>query len=202
MSAGIAAVILAAGRGARFGAERNKLLARIDGQPLVRRVALAALASRAKKTIVVAGHARGAIEAALAGLPVRFAYNPDFASGLASSLRAGLATAIEADGALVLLGDMPGVSPLVIDALIAAFERSPGAAAVVPTCGGRRGNPVLLARAIFPRIAMLGGDEGARKLLRSIEGVVELPLEDDAVLADVDTPADLARLTRSRYSHP
>lgn len=192
----VSAIVLAAGCGARFDASRNKLLADLGGRPLLRRVAEAALASRAGNTIVVTGCARGEIEAALGGLSLAFVYNPDFASGVASSLQAGL-SAVDADAALVLLGDMPGVSAKVIDTLIAAFEQAPGCAAVVPVRQGRRGNPVLLARAIFPQIAALEGDEGARRLLRSLAGVVEVPIDDDGVLADVDTPADLERFRRS-----
>jgi len=193
----IAAIILAAGRGSRYGAEDNKLLVEMDGQPLLRRVAEAALTSRACRVVVVTGHAREEIEAALAGLPVSFAHNADFASGLALSLRAGLAAVENADGVVVLLGDMPGVSADVVDRLIAAFEKAPACAAVIPTCRGRRGNPVLIARAIFPQVMQLRGDEGARKLLRSIDGVVELPLDDAFILADIDTPADLLRFKRS-----
>lgn len=190
----IAALLLAAGRGARFGASANKLLADFDGRPLIRRAAEAALASRLRRVIVVTGHQRVEIEAALAGLPLSFVPNPDFSRGLASSLRRGLTAAGDAEGVIVLLGDMPAVSPRLIDALVSAFEKAPGAAAVVPVRGGRRGNPALLARRLFPALAALEGDEGARRLLRETDGVVELPVEDDAVLADVDTPADLARL--------
>lgn len=197
MSVDIATLILAAGRGARYGAAQSKLLVEIDGAPIIRRVTQAALASRAARAVVVTGHSRETIEAALAGLSVAFVFNPDFASGLASSLRTGLSAVAGADGALALLGDMPGVTPRIIDALIAAFEKEPTSAAVVPTSDGRRGNPVLLSRALFPRVAMLSGDEGARKLLREASGVVELPLDDEGVLADVDTPADLARFRRS-----
>ncbi|WP_442754752.1 nucleotidyltransferase family protein [Methylocystis sp. JAN1] len=197
MSMAVAAIILAGGRGVRFGGRENKLLAAIDGEPVLRRVAWAALASRAAPPVVVTGHARNDIEAALADLPVRLTHNPLFASGLASSLRAGLAAAADVDAAVILLGDMPGVSPRIVDALIEAFEAAPQGAAVVPTCHGRRGNPVLLPRAIFPQVALLEGDEGARKLLRARQNVVELPLDDDRVLADVDAPADLARFKRS-----
>ncbi|WP_424361384.1 nucleotidyltransferase family protein [Methylocystis parvus] len=202
MSVDIAAIILAAGRGARYGAAQSKLIADIDGVPIIRRVAQAALASRAARAVVVTGHAKKEIEAALSGLPVAFVFNPDFASGLASSLRTGLSAVADADGALALLGDMPGVTPSIIDALIAAFEKEPTSAAVIPTSDGRRGNPVLLSRALFPQVAMLEGDEGARKLLRETRGVVELSLDDEGVLADVDTPADLMRFRRSRYSRP
>ena len=75
----------------------------------------AVLDSKASKTIVVTGHARDEIERALAGLPLVFAYNPDFASGMASSLRVGLAHATHSAGALALLADMPGVTSTILD---------------------------------------------------------------------------------------
>lgn len=190
----IVAILLAAGRGSRFGDLANKLLADLDGRPLIRRAAEAALASRLRRVIVVTGHQRAKIETALSGLRLSFAHNCDFASGLASSLRRGLAAAADADGVIVLLADMPAVSPRIVDALVSAFEREPGVPAVVPLRGGRRGNPALLSKRLFSRLARLEGDEGARRLLSALDGVLELPVEDDAVLADVDTPADLARL--------
>ena len=128
----VAAIVLAAGRGARFDAARGKLLADYRGCPLARHAVRAALASKASKTIVVTGHARGDVEQALAGLPVNFAHNPDFASGVASSLRVGLARAADSAGALILLADMPAVGSATLDQLIAAFERAPGCAAVAP----------------------------------------------------------------------
>ncbi|WP_363346080.1 nucleotidyltransferase family protein [Methylocystis echinoides] len=189
----ISVVLLAAGRGSRFGGASNKLLADFDGRPLVRRAAEAALASRARDTIVVTGHGRPEIEAALAGLPLSFAHNPDFASGLASSLRKGLAAAAAADAVIVLLADMPGVSSGLIDGLIFAFEKAPEAPAIVPVQGGRRGNPALLAKSLFPRLMALEGDEGAKRLLSELDGVIELPVDED-VLNDVDVPSDLDRL--------
>ena len=146
----VAAIVLAAGRGARFDATQSKLLADFGGRPLVRRAVEAALGSRASKTIVVTGHARDEIEPALAGLPLVFAHNPDFASGMASSLRAGLAHAADSAGALALLADMPGVASPMLDQLIEAFNRAPDRAAVAPVYQGRRGNPVLLASPPVP----------------------------------------------------
>ena len=106
----IAALVLAAGRSTRMGGP-NKLLAEIDGRPLVRIAAEQALASRASPVIVVTGHQRERVERALAGLPVTFVHNPDFAEGLSTSLKAGIAAVpAEADGAIVCLGDMPQVS--------------------------------------------------------------------------------------------
>jgi molybdenum cofactor cytidylyltransferase len=194
----VAAVVLAAGRSSRFhaagGAEETKLVAKLDGKPVVRHVVEAALASRARPVIVVVGHARGAVQAALAGLPATIVLNPDYAAGLASSLRTGLvATPTDVGGALILLGDMPRVEAPLIDALIDAFETRPNAQAVAPVHGGRRGNPVLLSRTLFERAGTLEGDEGARRLLATLpEGdIVEIAATGPGVAFDVDTPSDL-----------
>src|SRR5271163_4573153 len=184
----IAAIILAAGRSSRYlaggGAEASKLVACYRGEQLVRRVARAALASRARPVVVVTGHARIDVEAALAGLPLAFAFNPDFASGLASSLRIGVAALPDtALGAVVLLGDMPDVEAAIIDRIVKVFLTSADALAAVPVHAGRRGNPVLLGRALFAAVARLEGDEGARRLLLGADRdrVVEVPFDDAAV---------------------
>jgi molybdenum cofactor cytidylyltransferase len=195
----IAAIILAAGRSSRYlaggGAGASKLVARYRGEQLVRRVARAALASRARPVVVVIGHARIDVEAALAGLPLAFAFNPDFASGLASSLRTGVAALPEAAlGAVVLLGDMPDVEAEMIDRIVETFAAHPDALAAVPVHAGRRGNPVLLGRELFAAVARLEGDEGARRLLREADPdrVAEVLFDDAAVVLDIDTPDDLA----------
>ncbi|MBV9289076.1 MAG: nucleotidyltransferase family protein, partial [Hyphomicrobiales bacterium] len=128
-------------------------------------------------------------------LPVTFVLNPDFVSGIASSLAVGLtATPAEADGAVVLLGDMPKVEARLIDALIAAFEAKPDARAVAPVQNGRRGNPVLISRSLFDRVRRLEGDEGARRLIATLDkrDIVEIDAEDWDATFDVDTPTDLA----------
>jgi molybdenum cofactor cytidylyltransferase len=191
----IVALVLAAGQGRRFGAA-NKLLAEVEGRPLLRRAVEAGLGSKATRMVVVTGHDRAAVEAALAGLPVTFVHNAGFASGMAGSLRAGLAAAGDADGVVVLLGDMPGVTARHVDALIDGFAAAPGASAIVPVRNRRRGNPALLARALFPRLQALEGDTGARRLLAEAEGVVELVENDDAILTDVDSPADIDAFRR------
>lgn len=195
----IAAIVLAAGRGLRFG-EAPKLLAQLDGRPLVRHVAEAAFASRARPVLVVVGHAADEVRSALHGLDVVVVENHDYAHGLSTSLKAGFgALAEDARGAVVLLGDMPGVDATVIDALIDAHAAA-SIAAVVPVAGGRRGNPVLIDRRLEPEIAALSGDQGAGGLLRTRDDVLELPVEAPGVLVDIDTPAaldDFARRQRS-----
>jgi molybdenum cofactor cytidylyltransferase len=202
----VAAIVLAAGRSSRYreagGAEETKLVAMLGGKPIVLRVVEAALASRARPVVVVVGNARSAVEAALGGLSTTIVFNPDYTTGLASSLRAGLAaTPADVDGALVLLGDMPNVEARLIDSLIGALEAQPKAQAIVPAEGGRRGNPVLLGGKLFDRARRLEGDEGARRLLVSLResDVVEIaPPPDSDVFFDVDTPSDLAAARRSR----
>ena len=191
----IAAVILAAGRSTRMGGP-NKLLAEIGGRPLVRIAAEEALASHAHPVIVVTGHQRDKVEAALEGLDVRRVHNPNFAEGLSTSVKAGLAAVPEdVDGAIVCLGDMPQVRAALIDKLTAAFEPERGALVVVPTIEGKRGNPVVWARRFFPELMALDGDIGARHLIaRYPEAVSEVPLTDTAALTDVDTPEALVRV--------
>jgi molybdenum cofactor cytidylyltransferase len=188
----IAAVVLAAGRSTRMGGP-NKLLAEIAQRPLIRIAAEEALASRAKPVIVVTGHQRDHVEKVLAGLPVRLVHNPDFAQGLGTSLRAGIAAVpADADGAIVCLGDMPQVDAALIDRLIGAFDPDRGALVVVPTFEGKRGNPVLWSRRFFPDLTAIEGDVGARHLIgRYGEAVVEVPVDGKAALTDVDTPEAL-----------
>lgn len=185
----IAAVVLAAGRSTHMGAV-NKMLAEIGGKPLVRIATEQALASRAKPVIVVTGHERERVEQALSGLPVRFVHNPDYADGLAGSVKAGIgAVPAESDGAIVCLGDMPQVDSGLIDKLLTAFDPERGALVVVPSIDGRRGNPVVWARRFFNDLMAITGDIGARHLIgQYAEAVVEVPLAGEAALTDVDTP--------------
>jgi molybdenum cofactor cytidylyltransferase len=188
----MAALVLAAGRSSRMGGP-NKLLEKIGGRPLVRIVAEAALASRARPVIVVTGHQHERVEAALAGLPVTFVHNAKYADGLGLSLKTGIAALpAQADGAIVCLGDMPQVDAALIDRLLDAFDPDKGALVVVPTIEGNRGNPVVWSRRFFPDLMAVEGDIGARHLIgRYAEAVTEVPLTGKAALTDVDTPEAL-----------
>ena len=189
---GVAAIVLAAGQSRRMRGA-NKLLARFGGAPLIRRVVARAIASKADPVIVVTGHAADELAAALEGLDVRFAHNPDFADGLATSLKAGLqAVPEEAAGALVLLGDMPEITTDIVGALIDAFQARSGSAIILPTIAGKRGNPVLWPRAFFPELMTVTGDTGARHILARHEEAVERLEIGAAAGLDVDTPEALA----------
>ncbi|APR04745.1 NTP transferase domain-containing protein [Thauera chlorobenzoica] len=188
----VAALVLAAGRSTRMGAE-NKLLLAVDGVPMALRAVMAARASRATSVTVVLGHEAGAVEAALAGSGAGFARNPDPAQGMSSSLRVGItALADDIDAVVVLLGDMPRISAAHVDRLIEAFDPAQPAI-IVPEHQGRRGNPVLWPRAFFAEMCALAGDQGARGLIeRYPERVVRIDVDDEAIFIDVDRPADLA----------
>lgn len=192
----IGAVILAAGQSSRYRAADpsavSKTVAMLDGKPLVRRVAEAALGAGLDPVIVVTGFAREDVEEALAGLSVAFVHNRAFASGLSSSLREGLA-AMPRDraGAAILLADMPMVGSSLLRSLAAAFAEHPRASAVAPAYGGRRGNPVIIAARLFDDVAKLKGDAGARLLLEGRDDVIEVPVDDAGVALDVDTPEAL-----------
>ena len=195
---GHAAVVLAAGQASRYraagGRQPTKLLEVIDDAPLVRHVVMAALGSAADPVILVTGHASEAVARAVADLSVTRVHNAAYAEGLASSLRAGIAAVPPScAGVVVLLADMPGIRSDLINALIARALDQPGAGAVVPTCNGRRGNPVLLGRALLPAVTRLAGDVGARHLLRDPAlQVAEVPWHDAGILNDVDLPEQVA----------
>ncbi|GAC1338173.1 MAG: hypothetical protein NVSMB26_25640 [Beijerinckiaceae bacterium] len=203
----VAAVILAAGRSTRFAGDKpatTKLTAELNGKPLVRHVADAALASRAGPVIVVIGHARDDVSAILSGLPLTIVHNEDYAAGLAGSLKTGIAhVPPDAAGAIVLLGDMPFITADIIDLLIQRFRETEGADAIVPVAEGRHGNPVLLARSLFHALAKLTGDEGARRLLQAPNiNIAELPIAGDGPRVDIDTPETLDHWRRRSEAPP
>jgi molybdenum cofactor cytidylyltransferase len=190
----IAALLLAAGKSSRMGS--NKMLEMIDGRPMVVRTAQRLLASRARPIVAVLGNMADAVDDALGRLPVERVHNPDFADGLSTSLKRGLAALPEdIDGAVVCLGDMPLIAGRDIDRLIAAFNPLEGRAIVVPTRRGKRGNPILWSRQFFAEMMALSGDQGARKLIdEHADLIAEIEMDNDSVLIDIDTPEALAEL--------
>ena len=189
----IGAVVLAAGMSSRMGA--NKLLQEWRGKALLRWTVEAALASEAKPVIVVTGHDATNTEAVLRGLDVVIVRNPAYRDGLSASLKSGLSALPEsADGALVMLGDMPEISANLVNRMIAAFSPPDGRSICVAVHQGKRGNPVLWSRAFFGEMAGITGDTGAKSLLATNEEQL-CEIETSAgVLRDVDTPEALARL--------
>ncbi|MEM7429167.1 MAG: nucleotidyltransferase family protein, partial [Pseudomonadota bacterium] len=183
------------GRSTRMGPE-NKLLKAIDGKAMVRRSVESLIASGVGSITVVTGHERGKVEAALEGLPVGFAHNPDYRDGLSTSLKAGIATLGDGvNAALIALGDMPFVEPALIGKLVSAFDPEEGRSICVPIFEGKRGNPVLWGSDYFQALARLQGDTGAKHLLAEFsEAVCEVESSERSVLVDFDTPEAFAGL--------
>ena len=193
----VAVVVLAAGKSTRMGGP-NKMLVEANGQPLVVYAVKAALASQAVEVVVVLGNmaeqVREAVTRAVPGGRLRFVTNPDFAQGLSTSVRTGLAAlGKDIDAAVVQLGDMPGVTAPLLDRLMAAFSPVEGRSICVPTVNGKRGNPVLWDRRFFAEIARIEGDSGAKHLIgEHADLVCEVEMAGDAAVTDIDTPEALA----------
>jgi molybdenum cofactor cytidylyltransferase len=192
----IGGLILAAGEARRFGAQ--KLLARLDGRPLVQHVIDAANASCLEDVALVVGAGADDLLAQLDLGRTRALRNPDPARGLASSLQIGLRSLDQRlHAALVLLGDVPGVTTALIDELVAR-GRETRASAVISVWRGRRSPPVVLHRGLWPAAFALQGDVGMREVLKG-QDVVEFAVSDAlGSLDDIDTPGDYARISRSR----
>ena len=173
---------------------RNKLLETVDGEPMVCHAARAAVTAAAgRPVVVVTGHERDRVESALRGFGVEFAHNPEYDAGLSTSLARGVAALPPGiEGALICLGDMPGVRARHLERLREAFDPETGAAICVATRRGKRGNPVLFAARFFPEMRDVEGDVGARHLIGAYADLVrEVEMPDDAVLLDIDSPSAL-----------
>ncbi|MBT7507226.1 MAG: nucleotidyltransferase family protein [Rhodospirillales bacterium] len=189
----IAVIVLAAGQSSRMG-DTNKLLAEVQGKTMLRHAVDAALGSRAVGVVVVTGFEADRINKSLNGLAVEVVHNEDFADGMRTSLKWGLAAlSDDIGGAIICLADMPGVKAADLDNLISAFDPHADRAVCVASYDGKRGNPVLWSQAFFSEIMELTGDVGARALLQKHAPVVhEVEMASDAVIQDVDTPDALA----------
>ena len=194
MSTGPSAIVLAAGLSRRAAPRHKLLLAAPDGsgRTVVRATAEAICAIRESlhEVIVVTGHAREAIEAALHGLPVRYVFAADFAAGMGHSLAAGVRSCFPGTpGFLVTPGDLPGLTGELAAQVVRAAARGGYRRHIVPTAQGARGHPVFLAASLRPALAALTGDAGARLLLNTPGETARtdlLELGDSAVLRDVD----------------
>jgi molybdenum cofactor cytidylyltransferase len=190
----VAAVLLAAGASTRFGTE-NKLVAEINGRPLVRATADAVLGAGIAEVVVVTGSEPGLVERALDGLSIRFSHNAGWPDGMGSSIATGVAALRDTvDAAFIVPGDMPLLTVGLLRSLIAAFERQNGAPIVYPTTpDGAQRNPVLWPSRLFPELRALSGPAGAKALLRPLLAESVAVACDPAIFVDIDTPADLLR---------
>jgi molybdenum cofactor cytidylyltransferase len=185
----IGAVVLAAGEGARFGGPKQ--LAELDGRPLLEHALIALAAVPAvERIVVVLGARTDEIRERVDLHGAEVVECPAWAEGQAASLRAGLTALDDVDGALILLGDQPGITPAAIEAVLAHFD---GTRALRAVYDGAPGHPVVMPRALVPSALELQGDEGARELLEEA-GVRRIEVGHLCQPIDVDTPADLDRL--------
>ena len=193
---GASAIVLAAGSGSRFGG--RKLLAPYRGRTLIEATLSGLHGAPVDEIIVVVGKEAEELQSLCEPYGVRPLENPDWERGMSTSVRAGIgALGPEARAAVILLADQPLVGSEAVARLVAAFEA--GARVAVATYGGRPRNPALFAREVWPLLLEeLSGDEGARKFIRRHpELVEEVPCDDVADPADVDTVEDLRHLEKS-----
>lgn len=187
------AIVLAAGQSRRMG-KTNKLLVQLDGIALVRHVVEAARTSRVAGITVVCGHQAQDVADALKGIEVDYCQNPDFADGLASSLRCGI-TSVPNDcaGAIILLGDMPRITGTMINHMLEEFEQAQPSCIIQATDRGRGGNPVVWPVKYFEALKQISGDVGGRHLLEeNAENIITVELGEAARL-DIDNPEMLGR---------
>lgn len=186
----LTAIVLAAGSSRRMG-EANKLLLPFRGEPIVRQAVLAATSAPVRAVVVVTGHERAHVEEVLTGTSARLVHNPDYESGMASSLRTGVAAAPDgASGFMILLGDMPLIGMDTLALLAHHFEDLPPRAILIATTDGRRGHPVVFDAAYRTDLLRLDGDVGARPIIEANrEHVVEVDVDDPGIFRDVDTQA-------------
>ncbi|AQU88022.1 molybdopterin biosynthesis protein [Komagataeibacter nataicola] len=200
----IAAIVLAGGTSSRTAPAHKLLAPDATGLPMIARTLRAVTASRADPVFIVLGHRAAEIrQAALRGLPPnrrpRFITAPDHAHGLSRTLAAGVRAAMDdptITGALICLGDMPLIGPLLLDTMMASFGAHPGCPGVLAMHEGRRGNPVLWGRAVFPALLAGRGDSGARHLLAQHAPAMPRVAAGAEIAADFDTPERLAEFSR------
>jgi molybdenum cofactor cytidylyltransferase len=192
----IAALVLAAGQSRRMGGP-NKLLVEIDGKAMVAHVVDMLKTAKVFLITVVTGHQADQVRSALAGRDITFVHNARYGEGLSTTLGAGIAALPpEADGAIICLGDMPKLTAAAVDRLIAAYDPVENRSIIVPTSGGKRGNPVLWGKRYFAEMRAVSGDVGARHLIGEHQDqVAEVEIGDRGVLVDIDTKEALDALS-------
>ena len=186
----IAAVVLAAGFSHRFGTE-NKLLAMLDGRPMLTHVLECVASLSLSIKIVVVRRDDGEVSSLIDTRLFDIVENSNAADGMGSSVSAGINACSDVDGAMLMLGDMPFVQHATYLELLATFHEHSDKTIVAPTYKGRRGHPVLLRRQHFADLKALDDDTGAKHIIAANAATfLAVPTEDSGILQDVDLPAD------------
>ena len=183
----VAGVLLAAGTSSRMG--KNKLFLRLGGDSVLRRAAKSAVAAGLDPLIVVLGHESGKARAELEGIDCAPVVNEDYASGMNTSLRAGIAAVpAESDAAMVILADMPFVTPEMMRQVASRWSGQPLA---VSLYGEVVAPPILYSRALFPELLEMTAEDCRKRVVeRHRQEALEIPWPASA-LADLDVPGDV-----------
>ncbi len=187
----IAAIVLAAGLSRRMGTP--KLLLDLRGKPVIRHTLERLVAADMDEILVVVGPQHDALERALDGLRVRFVVNPTPEAGQGSSVSAGVhALSADTTAALIALGDQPGIA---VDVIRKLRDALPGKSIAAPRYSDGLGNPVIFATAVFPELAALSGDRGARAVVERDSSRLTVVEVARPMPSDLDTPEDYERLS-------
>jgi len=192
------AMILAAGESRRMG--EAKLLLPFRGKTIIETIIENVIRSKVDKILVVLGSDKEKIEEKIKNFPLEFAFNPDYRSGMLSSIQAGFkALPEDAQAVLIILGDQPSVSSKVINKIIVAYKKT-GKGIVLPVYKKERGHPVLIDTKYRQEVAKLSPKIGLRKLVYNRpDDILEVKVETSSVLRDIDDAEDYRKeLEKSR----
>ena len=191
-------IVLAAGKSTRMKG-RNKLLAEINGTPMVLRVVQAALQSKVDEVIVVLGWEADLVRGVLTDLPCNLVLNKEFESGQSSSVKTGLKAVSKLTRAvLVLPGDVAKIDPRSINMVINEYNET-GSSIIVAGHNGEAGHPILFNKSLFPEIEQINEETyGLKSVVKRHESEVKfVEVHTTNVLRDIDTPDDLKQVRNS-----
>ena len=184
----IKGLVLAAGLSSRCGT--NKLLVKVNGTTIIEKTIAILMSAPVAGISVVLGSSGDEIRKVLAGYPIDFIWNPDYESGMSSSLKTGISEIMqdhEAEAVLLMLGDMPLIKSTTVACLIDEYEKN-SSLIIVPCYKGRRGHPVIFDRKMFKAISKITGDHGAREVITShLDQVLFVDIDDPGIILDLDT---------------
>lgn len=195
----IVGILLAAGASSRMG--KHKPLLQYCGKSFLAACCTYLLDGGVDSVVVVLGHQAEVIQPAVPRDPrIHIAWNPARTKEQLSSLQVGLGLLPpDTRAAVVTLVDHPAIAGDTVAALLQAFQNS-GKLIVIPTFGRRRGHPVLFARAVFGELLQAPPEQGAKAVVRRDPARVALvPVSDEGILLDIDTPEAYARFTAREH---
>jgi molybdenum cofactor cytidylyltransferase len=200
----MAGVLLAAGKSERHGGN-NKLLAPLAGKPMIGHVIAAMAKSQCDSLTIILGYEAEEIASLCENTPFRHIVNTNYDQGMGTSI----ALAVEArqdhvTDMMIVLGDMPLITPAILDQLLSHHltARYPNSTITIPIAEGRQGNPVIWGSDFFPALSDLQGDQGGKALIKAhADAINSLEIEHPAVLTDADTLSALAEIEDMMIMH-